>query len=154
MCLFRMDASLLAMCHHRDTIKVSKGATIRNRYNQVPHLTPDTNGKVTNSQLDTTNESQEVSPLPAGDHKAHINRRAQRHSNTRQNKNIKYPQKKYRLGTVRKIFYWRAYSGLTAPTSPLIQLRIKTHRYLVCMKYPNLSMHHLLKHINQDITRR
>ena len=26
---------------------------------------------------DTTNESQEVSPFPAGDHKAHINRRAQ-----------------------------------------------------------------------------
>ena len=26
-------------------IKVSKGAKIRNRYNQVPHLTPDTNGK-------------------------------------------------------------------------------------------------------------
>ena len=36
--------------------------------------------KVTNSQLDTTNESQEVSPFPAGDHKAHIKRRAQRHS--------------------------------------------------------------------------
>ena len=30
---------------------VSKGAKIRNRYNQVPHLTQDTNGKVTNSQL-------------------------------------------------------------------------------------------------------
>ena len=30
--------------------------------------------------LDTTNESQEVSPFPAGDHKAHINRRAQRNS--------------------------------------------------------------------------
>ena len=29
---------------------------------------------------DTTNESQEVSPFLAGDHKAHINRRAQRHS--------------------------------------------------------------------------
>ena len=40
--------------------KVSKGAKIRNRYNQEPHLTKDTNGKVTNSQLDTTNESQEV----------------------------------------------------------------------------------------------
>ena len=26
-------------------IKVSKGAKIRNRYNQVPHLTQDTNGK-------------------------------------------------------------------------------------------------------------
>ena len=61
-------------------IKVSKGAKIRNRYNQVPHLTQDTNEKVTNSQLDTTNVSQEVSPFPAGDHKAHINRRAQRHS--------------------------------------------------------------------------
>ena len=61
-------------------VNVRKGAKIRNRYNQVPHLTQDTNGKVTNSQLDTTNESQEVSPFPAGDHKSHINRRAQRHS--------------------------------------------------------------------------
>ena len=59
------------------SFEVSKGAKIRNRYNQVPHLTQDTNGKVTNSQLDTTNESQEASPLPAGDHKAHINRHAQ-----------------------------------------------------------------------------
>ena len=39
--------------------------------------------------VDTTNESQEVSPFPAGDHKAHINRRAQNIANTRQNKNIK-----------------------------------------------------------------
>ena len=31
-------------------IKVNKVAKIRNRYNQVPHLTQDTNGKVTNSQ--------------------------------------------------------------------------------------------------------
>ena len=62
------------------TIKVSQGVKIGNQYNQVPHLTQDTNGKVTNSQLDTTNESQEVSPFPAGDHKAHINRRTQRHS--------------------------------------------------------------------------
>ena len=60
--------------------EVSKSAKIRNRYIQVPHLTQDTNGKVTNSQLDTTNESQEVSPFPAGDHKVHINRRAQRHN--------------------------------------------------------------------------
>ena len=29
--------------------KLSKGAKIRNRYNQVPHLTQDANGKVTNS---------------------------------------------------------------------------------------------------------
>ena len=33
-----------------DIVKVSNGAKIRNRYNQVPHLTQDTNGKVTNPQ--------------------------------------------------------------------------------------------------------
>ena len=49
--------------------KVSKGAKISNRYNQVPHLTQDTNGKVTNSQLYTTNECQEVSPFPEGTNK-------------------------------------------------------------------------------------
>ena len=32
------------------------------------------------SGIDTITKSQEVSPFPAGDHKAHINRRAQRHS--------------------------------------------------------------------------
>ena len=74
--------------------------------NQVLHLTEDTNGKVTNSQLDTTNESQEISPFPAGDHKGHINRRSQRHS--KHKTKIKDPQKKYRLGTVNKIFYRRA----------------------------------------------
>ena len=45
------------------------GAKIRSRYNQVPHPTQDTNGKVTYSQLDTKNESQVVSPFPAGDPK-------------------------------------------------------------------------------------
>ena len=60
-------------------VKVSKAAKIRNRYNQVPHLTQDTNGKVINLQLDTSNESQEVSPFQAGDHKAHINRHVQKH---------------------------------------------------------------------------
>ena len=91
-----------------NVIKVSKVAKIRSRYNQVPHLTQDTNGKVTNSQLDTTNESQEVSPFPAGDHKAHITDAHKGIANIRQNQNIKDPQKKYRLGTVSKIFYWRA----------------------------------------------
>ena len=37
-------------CIYGLKLKVSKGAKIRNRYNQVPHLTQDTNGKVTNSQ--------------------------------------------------------------------------------------------------------
>ena len=110
-----------------NAFKVSKGAKIRNRYNQVPRLTQDTNGKVTNSQLDTTNESKEVSPFPAGDHKAHINRRAQRHSKHKTERSIKDPQKKYRLGTVSKIFYWRAYTSFTEPTSPLILMWTRTH---------------------------
>ena len=71
-------------------IKVSKSAKIRNPYNQVPHLTQDTNGKVTNSQLDTTNESHEVSPFPAGDHKAHLNRRAQRHKDSCMSQNSSF----------------------------------------------------------------
>ena len=69
--------------------KVSKGAKIGNRYNQLSHLTQDTNGKVTNSQLDTTNESQELSPFPAGHHKAHKNRRAQWHSKRKTKKTLK-----------------------------------------------------------------
>ena len=60
--------------------KVKKRAKIRNQYNQVPHLTQDTSGKVTDSQLDITNESQEVSPFPAGDHEASINRCARKHN--------------------------------------------------------------------------
>ena len=71
--------------------KVSEDAKIWNRYNQLPHLTQDTNWKVTNSQLYTTNESQEPSPLPAGDHKAQINRRLQRQSKQKTEKNIKNP---------------------------------------------------------------
>ena len=61
-------------------IEARKRAKIRNQYNQAPHLTQDTNGKVTTSQLDITNESQEVSPFPVGDHKASINRRARKHN--------------------------------------------------------------------------
>ena len=77
-------------------MEVRKRAKIRNRYNQAPHLTQDTNGKVTTSQLDIINESQEVSPFPAGDHKASTNRRA--YSIAKQDRNnINDPQKKHRL---------------------------------------------------------
>ena len=60
--------------------KVRKLAKIRNRYIQATHLTQDTNGKVTTSQSDITNESQDVSPFPAGDQMASINRRARKHN--------------------------------------------------------------------------
>ena len=79
-------------------VKVGKRAKIRNQYNQAPNLTQDTNGKVTTSQLVITNESQEVSHFPAGDHKASTNRLHE--SITKQDRtNINDPQKKHRLGT-------------------------------------------------------
>ena len=93
---------------------VSKGVKIRNRYNQVPHLTPYTNGKVTNSQLDTTNEGQEVSPFPAGDHKAHLNRHAQKYSKHKtEKKRIKDPQRSTALERSVKYFTGGFKPGLT-----------------------------------------
>ena len=93
------------ICLNREfsILKVSKVAKIRNRYNQVPHLTKDTNGKVINSQK-TPQTRAKRSALSQQVTTKHINRRAQNIANTRQNKNIKDPQKKYRLGTVSKIF--------------------------------------------------
>ena len=76
LCHFQCLQGVLKKCtylHPEPRIKVIKGAKIRNHHNQAPHPTQDTYGKVTNSQPDTTNESQEVSLLPAGDHKAHTN---------------------------------------------------------------------------------
>ena len=86
-------------------VKVSKGAHIGNRYNQVPHLTQDTIEKVTNSQMVTSKESQEVSPFPPGDHKAHVNRRKQRHSKHKTEKNI-HKRSTALERSVQK--YWRA----------------------------------------------
>ena len=67
-------------------VKVTKGANIRNRYNQVPHLNQDNDWKLTNSQLDTTNEGQEVSPFLAGDHKHKLTDVHKGITNTRQKK--------------------------------------------------------------------
>ena len=90
--------------HLRYNEWVLKGTKIRHQYDQLPDLAQDTRGKVTNSQFDTTNEIQEVSPFPAGDNKAHINSRAQRHSKHKTENTKKHPQKKYSLGKVSKIF--------------------------------------------------
>ena len=57
--------------------------------------------KVTNSQLDITNESQGVSPFPADDHRHQLTNRTQKHV-TQDRNNMNDPQKKYRLGTVTK----------------------------------------------------
>ena len=55
--------------------KISNKAKTRNQYNQVPHLTQDTTWKSDkNTRKHHIQESQEVSPFPAGDHKAEMNR--------------------------------------------------------------------------------
>ena len=55
--------------------KVSKTAKIRNRYNQLLHLTQDTIWESdNNTRKHNVQESQDVSPFPACDHKAAMNR--------------------------------------------------------------------------------
>ena len=73
-----------------------KSAEIRNRYNQIPHLTQDTNGKVTTSRLDITYESQE--------HVTTWHQQTDVHESiTKQDgNNINDPQKMHRLGKVGK----------------------------------------------------
>ena len=105
------------------------------KYNQVSYQTQDNNGKVTNSQLDTANESQEVSLFPAGDHKAHILRRAQRHSKPKIEKTYKSHKRstalerslKYLIGGLKQV-----HSANLTLNSDMNQ----TYRYLVCMKDP------------------
>ena len=53
----------------------SNKAKIRNRHNQVPHLTQDTTwGSDKNDKKHHIQESQDTSPFPAGDHKVAMNR--------------------------------------------------------------------------------
>ena len=54
--------------------KVRKTAKIRKRYNQVPHLIENTTWESNKNTINIINKSQEVSPFPAGDHKAAMNR--------------------------------------------------------------------------------
>ena len=61
---------------------------------RIPH------GKVTKTQLNITNVSQEVSSFTTGDHKAAMNRQKKHDTQNRNNTND--PQKKYRLRTVSK----------------------------------------------------
>ena len=77
----------LSLRHHRIKmikivyIKVSKGAKIRNQLS----TTPDPGYQWEINKL--TDESQEASPFPAGDHKAHIIRRVKRQSKHKTEKN-------------------------------------------------------------------
>ena len=80
------------------TYKVSKSAKIRNRYNQCTTPGPGYQWESDKLTVDTTNESQEVSPFPAGDHKAHINRPAQRHN--------KHKTEQKHIGSTKEVPPW------------------------------------------------
>ena len=82
-------------------LKVRKTPKIRKRYNQVSHLTQETTWESNKNSINIINKSQEVSPFPAGDHKAAMNRRESM-------RNTNDPQRKYRLERSVKIFYLRA----------------------------------------------
>ena len=84
----------------RCVFEARKEAKIRQLYNQVPHLTQVTTWENYKNTINITNKSQEVSPFPAGDHKAAMKRRKSMRNTRRKNTND--PQKKYRLGTVSK----------------------------------------------------
>ena len=119
--------------HGKDSsFKVKHRATIRNRYNQAPYLTQDSND--TTSQLDITNEGSAFSQqLTTRHHQtdAHESIRKQDRNN------INDPQKMHRLGMVGKNILLEGLNRFNgAPTSPSVQMWIKTLRCLVCMKDP------------------
>ena len=64
----------VCVCGQQNIIKVKKNAKIRNRYNQVPHLTLDIIWDSDKRRKHHTQEMQRVSPFPAGDNKAARNR--------------------------------------------------------------------------------
>ena len=110
--------------HHDDICICSSKQKGKDQESIQSSITPDPGyqWKVTTSQLDFTNESQEVSPFPAGDHKASINRRVRRKAWQKQvRNNINAPQKKHRLGTVSKNILLEGLNQFYgAPTSPLV----------------------------------
>ena len=66
------------------SIKVREKAKFRTRYNQVPHPTQDTMWERDKSTRKChTQESQEASPFPTGDHKSTINRHHRRERHTK-----------------------------------------------------------------------
>ena len=67
-------------CYSKETHENKKESKDQELIQSSPHLIQDTNWKATTSQLDITNESQEVIPFQAGDRKASINRRARKHN--------------------------------------------------------------------------
>ena len=116
--------------------KVRKREKIRNRYNQALHLSQDTNGKVTTSQVDITTDANR-SVLSQQVTTRHQHTDVHESIKKQDKNNINDPQKKHRLRTVSKNILLEGLNRFNnAPTSPLVKIWIKKHRCLVCMKDP------------------
>ena len=95
-------------CCPEETHESKKEGKDQESIKSSPHQTQDTNWKVITSQLDITNESQEVSPFQARDHKASINRRARKHNTKKKNNLNVTGVQVFRLqrGTCIKGLFW------------------------------------------------
>ena len=85
-----------------------------------------------------TQESKEVSPFPAGGHKAAKSRKDSIIIKTTVKQNdVKDPQRKHHLGTISKKIM-ECSNCLTVPNSPFIRMciKIRVHRCLVHTKDP------------------
>ena len=69
---------------------------------------PGYHGKATTSQLDVTNESQEVSPFPAGDHKASTNGRTRKQNKKKTEITQMIHKRSTTLARSVKLFCWGA----------------------------------------------
>ena len=115
--------------------KKSKTARIRNHYNQVPHLSQVPKEKVTKSQYTPqTRAKRSALSLQVTTRQQWTNAKAWQ---TQAINNKNNPQKKWRLGTVSENILLEGLNWFHgAPTSPSVQMWIKTHIRLVCMKDP------------------
>ena len=108
-----------------------------NGYNQVPHLIQDTTWESDKHTIRHYKQKLGSQPFTSrcsqGSNKQTLAKALQ----TQDRNNTNDPQKKHRLGPVSKSILLEVLNRFhSAPTSPLVQMWIKTHRYLFCIKDP------------------
>ena len=70
-----LQSKWMLVFSHASMVKVRKVAKVRNRYNQVPHLTQDTTWESDKNTIKYHKQEPRGQPFPAGDHKAAMNNR-------------------------------------------------------------------------------
>ena len=115
--------------------KVRKRAKIRNQYNQAPDL----GNQWKSDNVTIRHHKREPKRSALSQQVTTRHQQTEVHESiTKQDRNsINDPQKKHRFGLVSKnILLEGLHRFNDAQTSPLVQMWIKTHRCLVCIKDP------------------